>query len=47
MGQRGRDPGSLANAEKNAACCISMPMFPELTADEVDSAIAAVKSWQK
>jgi dTDP-4-amino-4,6-dideoxygalactose transaminase len=39
--------GSLANAEKNAASCISLPMFPELTADEVDTVIDAVRSWKK
>jgi len=39
--------GSLANAEKNAASCISLPMFPELTAEEVDTVIDAVKSWKK
>jgi dTDP-4-amino-4,6-dideoxygalactose transaminase len=46
----GRDAalhGSLANAEKNAASCISLPMFPELTADEVDCVIDAVKSWKR
>jgi dTDP-4-amino-4,6-dideoxygalactose transaminase len=39
--------GSLRNAEKNAASCISLPMFPELTADEVDTVIDAVRSWKK
>jgi dTDP-4-amino-4,6-dideoxygalactose transaminase len=39
--------GSLANAEKNAASCISLPMFPELTAEEVDYVIDAVRSWKK
>jgi dTDP-4-amino-4,6-dideoxygalactose transaminase len=39
--------GSLANAEKNAASCISLPMFPELTAAEVDTVIDAVRSWKK
>ena len=39
--------GSLANAEKNAASCISLPMFPELRAEEVDYVIDAVKSWKK
>ncbi len=37
--------GSLENAEKNAASCISLPMFPELTADEVDFVIEKVKEW--
>jgi dTDP-4-amino-4,6-dideoxygalactose transaminase len=38
--------GALANAEKNAASCISLPMFPELTAEEVDYVIDAVRSWK-
>jgi dTDP-4-amino-4,6-dideoxygalactose transaminase len=37
--------GSLDNAEKNAASCISLPMFPELTEDEVDFVIKAVCEW--
>jgi dTDP-4-amino-4,6-dideoxygalactose transaminase len=39
--------GSLQNAEKNAASCISLPIYPELTAEEVDYVIDAVKSWKK
>jgi len=39
--------GSLENCEKNAASCISLPMFPELTEQEVDYVIDAVKSWKK
>lgn len=38
--------GTLKNAEKNAACCVSLPMFPEMTAREVDLTIAAVKSFK-
>ena len=34
--------GSVANAERNAATCVSLPMFPELTAEEVDYVIAEV-----
>lgn len=37
--------GSLANAEENAATCLSLPMFPELTQEEVDYVIAKVKEW--
>jgi dTDP-4-amino-4,6-dideoxygalactose transaminase len=37
--------GSVANAERNAASCVSLPMFPELTAGEVDTAIEAVRGW--
>lgn len=46
-GKGARSVGSVANAEANAACCISLPMFPELTADEVDHVIAQVKAWDK
>jgi dTDP-4-amino-4,6-dideoxygalactose transaminase len=44
-GKGARIVGSLTNAEANAACCISLPMFPELTAEEVDYVIAKVKEW--
>jgi dTDP-4-amino-4,6-dideoxygalactose transaminase len=39
--------GSLKSAEKNAASCISLPMFPELTREEVDYTIKIVKSFKK
>jgi len=35
----------VPNAERNAAQCVSLPMFPELTADEVDYTIATLKEW--
>jgi len=35
--------GPLTHAEHNAATCISLPMFPELTAAEVDFVIAKCK----
>jgi len=37
--------GSLERAEKNAASCISLPMFPELTAEQVDYTIEKVMEW--
>ena len=46
-GKGARVVGSVANAEHNAATCISLPMFPELTADEVDYVISKVKDWDK
>jgi dTDP-4-amino-4,6-dideoxygalactose transaminase len=46
-GKGARIAGSLENAERNAATCVSLPMFPELTADEVDYVIAKVKEWDK
>jgi dTDP-4-amino-4,6-dideoxygalactose transaminase len=46
-GKGARIAGSLENAERNAATCVSLPMFPELTAEEVDYVIAKVKEWDK
>ena len=46
-GKGARIAGSVANAEHNAATCVSLPMFPELTAEEVDYVIAKVKEWDK
>jgi dTDP-4-amino-4,6-dideoxygalactose transaminase len=44
-GKPARVAGSVPNAEANAACCISLPMFPELKPEEVDYVIAKVKEW--
>jgi dTDP-4-amino-4,6-dideoxygalactose transaminase len=38
---------SVKNAEQNAAECISLPMFPELTNDEVKYTIEKVVEWDK
>jgi len=46
-GKGARIAGSVENAERNAATCVSLPMFPELTADEVDYVIAKVKEWDQ
>ena len=46
-GKDARINGSVANAEQNAATCVSLPMFPELMAEEVDYVIAKVKEWDK
>jgi dTDP-4-amino-4,6-dideoxygalactose transaminase len=46
-GKKARIVGSAANAEANAATCISLPMFPELMTKEVDYVIAKVKEWDK
>ncbi len=46
-GKKARIAGSVANAEANAACCISLPIYPELTAKEVDYVIAKVQEWDK
>jgi len=39
--------GSVANSEANAATCISLPMFPELTQDEIDYTIEKTLTWCK
>jgi dTDP-4-amino-4,6-dideoxygalactose transaminase len=44
-GHAARIVGPIPNSERNAACCISLPMFPELTAEEVDCVIANVLAW--
>jgi dTDP-4-amino-4,6-dideoxygalactose transaminase len=44
-GHGARIVGPIPNSERNAACCISLPMFPELTAEEVDYVIANVLEW--
>jgi dTDP-4-amino-4,6-dideoxygalactose transaminase len=46
-GKGARIIGSVANAERNAATCVSLPMFPELTGEEVDYVIAKVLEWDK
>jgi dTDP-4-amino-4,6-dideoxygalactose transaminase len=46
-GKEARIVGSVANAEHNAATCVSLPMFPELTADEVDYVVSKVTEWDK
>ena len=44
-GKGARIAGSVAHAEDNAARCVSLPMFPELTAEEVDYVISKVNEW--
>ncbi len=39
--------GSQENSEHNAATCVSLPMFPELKADEVDCVIEKVLEWDR
>lgn len=39
--------GSLENVEANAATCVSLPMFPELTQEEIDYVIAKVCEWDQ
>jgi dTDP-4-amino-4,6-dideoxygalactose transaminase len=46
-GKGARIVGSVPNAEANAARCISLPMYPELTEEEVDYVIVKVKEWNQ
>lgn len=38
---------SVSNCERNAAECLSLPMFPELTDDEVDYTIEKCVEWDR
>jgi len=44
-GKPARIVGSIANSERNAACCITLPIYPELTEEEVDYTIAMALEW--
>jgi dTDP-4-amino-4,6-dideoxygalactose transaminase len=44
-GKGARIAGPTPNSERNAACCVSLPMFPELTEAEVDYTIQKVLEW--
>ena len=38
---------NVPNCERNAAQCLSLPMFPELTDDEVDYTIEKCVEWDR
>ena len=46
-GKQARIAGPISNAERNAASCVSLPMFPELTPQEVDYVIGKVLDWDR
>jgi dTDP-4-amino-4,6-dideoxygalactose transaminase len=46
-GRAGRISGSLEHTEKSAARVLSLPMFPELTQEDVKAVIDAVRAWEK
>ena len=46
-GKQARIAGPIPNSERNAACCVSLPMFPELTAEEVDYVIEKSLEWDR
>jgi dTDP-4-amino-4,6-dideoxygalactose transaminase len=44
-GKDARLAGPIPNSERNAGCCVSLPMFPELTEAEIDFTIEKVLEW--
>jgi len=46
-GKAARIATPLPNSERNAACGISLPMFPELTEQEVDYTIGKLREWDQ
>jgi dTDP-4-amino-4,6-dideoxygalactose transaminase len=46
-GKGARLAGAVPNAERNAASCVSLPMYPELTEQEVDYVVARVLDWDR
>ena len=44
-GKGARIHGAVPNADRNAATCISLPMFPELKEEEVDYVISKCMEW--
>jgi dTDP-4-amino-4,6-dideoxygalactose transaminase len=46
-GKQARIAGGIPNSERNAACCVSLPMYPELTAEEVDYVAGKVLEWNR
>ena len=44
-GKQARIAGPIPNSERNAACCVSLPMFPELTEQQADFTIEKVLEW--
>jgi dTDP-4-amino-4,6-dideoxygalactose transaminase len=46
-GRQARITGPLSNSERNAASCVSLPIFPELTQNEIDFVIEKTLEWDK
>jgi dTDP-4-amino-4,6-dideoxygalactose transaminase len=46
-GKQARTVGSVQNAEHNADTCVSLPMYPELNAEEVDYVVAKTLEWDR
>ncbi len=39
--------GSIENAEINAASCVSLPLYPEITEEQIDYVASKVMEWDK
>ncbi len=46
-GRKGRIAGAIPRAERNAATCISLPIYPELTEEEADYVVSKCLEWDK
>jgi dTDP-4-amino-4,6-dideoxygalactose transaminase len=46
-GRLARINSPISNSERNAASCISLPIFPELAQDEIDFVIEKTVEWDK
>jgi dTDP-4-amino-4,6-dideoxygalactose transaminase len=46
-GQSARISGSLQHSERSAARVLSLPMFPEITSEEVAYVIEAIRAWDQ
>jgi dTDP-4-amino-4,6-dideoxygalactose transaminase len=46
-GESARICGSLAHSERSAARVLSLPMFPEITSEEVSYVIDAIRTWDQ
>jgi dTDP-4-amino-4,6-dideoxygalactose transaminase len=46
-GKGARIPGSLKHSQASAARVLSLPMFPELTGEEVQAVIDSIVAWDK
>jgi dTDP-4-amino-4,6-dideoxygalactose transaminase len=46
-GKGARVVGAVPHAERNAASCVSLPMYPELTEAEVDYVVDRVLEWDR
>lgn len=44
-GKDARIVGSMANSENNAATCVSLPMYPELTDEEIAYTVETTLAW--